>query len=1056
MTDPAARLTEALSDRYRILKEAGAGGMATVFLAEDVKHRRKVAVKVLRPELAASLGAQRFLREIEIAAGLQHPNIVGLLDSGAFASAAGGPDDRPYYVMPFVEGESLRQRLARSGELPVGEAVRLLCEITDALAHAHRRGVVHRDMKPDNVMLSERHALVTDFGVAKAVTEAHGSDHQATSVGMALGTPAYMSPEQAAADPHVDHRADIYAIGAMAYELLAGRPPFTGGSPQQVLMAQVTQAPDPLSAHRPNLPPGLEQAIMRCLAKRPADRFQTADELLAAFELHATSSASTTPASTAPVRAVQMPNRWYGHPVRVAALFGLASAVVLGLVWLLTKQIGLPTWVLPGAVALLALGLPIMLVTGWAERRRAVAQATGMFHASAETGLHRLTWQRSVRGGVLAFGALALVVVGYIVMRLAGIGPVGTLLASGKLAASDRIVVADFENRTSDSTLGTSVTEAFRIDLAQSPVVRVVPAATINEALTRMGRKAGGRFDATTAREVAVRENAKAVVVGEISPVGKGLVLSARLVSSGDGTELVALRETAPDEGGVLEAIDRLSKGMRERFGESLKRLRNTEPLEQVTTNSLEALRLYTQGERAFEGGDYDEAMGLMRQAIAADSNFAMAWRKLAVTLGNTNAGQSERIAAATKAFQLRDRLPEKERYLADAFYYFTADYQAEKIVSAYRAVLQIDPDDPTALNNLSIQLLAQGKAPEAEQLLRHAVDLKLPGPTFHNNLIQSLLTQLKNDEALTAMDSMEARRPGGPEVAVQRAGVLNALARYDSAEIVIRAAIRTNLPPSTEQVMHGQLASVLALRGRLGESLQERQRQQELMRRRGQPWNVMAIDIVNAMMLVTQVGDQKSALRILDSAVAANPMSAMPAVDRPYVLLAQAYALAGAPARATEVLTEHRREVPPEIRNGDTWRHVAQGNVDLAEGRPREALEAFRTYLKEDACAPCVKAFEARAWEALGQPDSAIAAYQVLATPGGHGLRFRTDGAMLSPALKRMGELQEERGDKAGAIETYTRVLQNWSRADAALQPQVKEVKQRLANLTGEPEPRP
>lgn len=1052
MTDPNARLSEALGDRYRILGEAGAGGMATVFLAEDVKHRRRVAVKVLRPELAASLGAQRFLREIQIAAGLQHPNIVGLLDSGAFASAAGGPEDSPYYVMPFVEGESLRQRLARSGELPVGEAVRLLCEITDALAHAHRRGVVHRDMKPDNVMIAERHALVTDFGVAKAVTEAHGSDHQATSVGMALGTPAYMSPEQAAADPHVDHRADIYAIGAMAYELLAGRPPFTGGSPQQVLMAQVTQEPEPLLNHRPNLPPGLSQAIMRCLAKRPADRFQTADELLAALEPHATASASSTPASTAPVRAVPMPNQWYGHPVRVGALFALASAAVLALVWFLTKEVGLPTWVMPGAIALLAIGLPIMLATGVIERRRAVAKATGMFHASAETGLRRLTWKQSVRGGVLAFSALAVVVTGYLVMRLTGIGPVGTLVASGKLQASDRIVVADFENRTSDSTLGTSVTEAFRIDLAQSPVVKVVPAANVNDALARMGRPTGGVLDGATAREVAVRENAKAVVVGEISPIGKGMVLSARLLSAGDGTELVALRETAADEGKVLEAIDRLSKGMRERFGESLKRLRNTEPLEQVTTNSLEALRLYTQGERAFEGGDYDEAMGLMRQAIAADSNFAMAWRKLAVTLGNTNAGESERVAAATRAFQLRDRLPEKERYLADAFYYYTADYQPEKIISAYRAVLQIDPDDPTALNNLAIQLMDQGKPAEAEQLVQHAVDLRLPGTTFHNNLVQTLLMQHKNDQALATVDSLAARRPGGPEVAVVRATVLSAIASYDSAESVLRSALRTNLPPSTEQQMHGQLGSVLALRGRLVESSQERLRQQELMRRRGQPWNVLAIDVVGALVRVTQFGDQAGALRILDSAIAANPMSTMPAADRPYAFLAQVYAMAGAPARASQILAEYEREVPPQLRNADSWRHVARGTVDLAEGRPREALEAFRTYMKEDACTPCVKPFEALAWDALGQPDSAIAAYQVLATPGGSGLRMRTDGVLLSPALKRMGELQEEQGDKAGAIETYTRVLGNWSHADPAMQPQVKDVKQRLAKLTGEP----
>ena len=214
MTDRIAQLNELLVGRYVVQCEIGAGGMATVYLAEDVKHHRKVAIKVLRDDISASVGGARFLREIEIAAQLQHPNILPLLDSG-------DADGLLYYVMPFVAGESLRQRLDREHELPVGDAVKLLIEITDALAHAHEHGVVHRDIKPDNVMLSGRHALVTDFGVARAVSEATGGT--LTTLGIALGTPAYMSPEQATADPAVDHRTDIYAVGVLAYELLAGR-----------------------------------------------------------------------------------------------------------------------------------------------------------------------------------------------------------------------------------------------------------------------------------------------------------------------------------------------------------------------------------------------------------------------------------------------------------------------------------------------------------------------------------------------------------------------------------------------------------------------------------------------------------------------------------------------------------------------------------------------------------------------------------------------------------------------------------------------------------------
>ncbi|NIR76409.1 MAG: serine/threonine protein kinase, partial [Gemmatimonadetes bacterium] len=207
---------DALAPRYEVERELGAGGMATVFLAEDTKHHRKVAVKVLRSELATELGHERFLREIGIAAKLQHPHILMLIDSGE----AG---DLLYYVMPQVEGESLRSRLSREKRLPVSEAVRILRDAADALAHAHSNGVIHRDIKPGNVMLSGRHALVMDFGVAKAVTYA-GHD-TLTTQGISLGTPTYMSPEQAVADPQIDHRADIYALGVLGYELLAGEPP---------------------------------------------------------------------------------------------------------------------------------------------------------------------------------------------------------------------------------------------------------------------------------------------------------------------------------------------------------------------------------------------------------------------------------------------------------------------------------------------------------------------------------------------------------------------------------------------------------------------------------------------------------------------------------------------------------------------------------------------------------------------------------------------------------------------------------------------------------------
>jgi Tol biopolymer transport system component/tRNA A-37 threonylcarbamoyl transferase component Bud32 len=292
---PADVLAAALADRYRIERELGQGGMATVYLAEDLRHHRKVALKVLRPELAATLGPERFLREVTIAAGLQHPNILPVHDSGEAAGFL-------YYVMPFVEGHSLRERLAREGELPVAEAARILRDVADALSAAHAKGVVHRDIKPENVLLTGRHAVVADFGVAKAVSEATGRQ-TLTTAGVALGTPTYMAPEQAAASPHVDHRADLYAFGVMAYEMLTGQPPFTAATPQGILAAHVTEAPVPVTQRRATIPPALAQLVMRCLAKKSADRWQSAEELLPQLEALATPSGGITPTETQPVLA---------------------------------------------------------------------------------------------------------------------------------------------------------------------------------------------------------------------------------------------------------------------------------------------------------------------------------------------------------------------------------------------------------------------------------------------------------------------------------------------------------------------------------------------------------------------------------------------------------------------------------------------------------------------------------------------------------------------------------------------------------------------------------
>jgi serine/threonine-protein kinase len=300
------RLQSALADRYRVERELGAGGMAIVYLATDLKHQRQVAIKILRPELAAALGHERFLREIEIAAKLQHPHILPVYDSG-------DADGILYYVMPFVEGESLRDRLVRGGSLPPAEACRIAREVADALAYAHRQGIVHRDIKPANILLSQGHAMVADFGIARAVT-ASASAQGLTQAGMAVGTPSYMSPEQALGEQNLDGRTDVYALGVVLYEMLTGSPPFEGTTPQAIIAAALSREVPKLASD----PLGLSPVIRRALAREPQDRFQTSDELSAALDGVAS--------GTAP-RAVAVRGRRMRIVAAGAGLFVVALAI---------------------------------------------------------------------------------------------------------------------------------------------------------------------------------------------------------------------------------------------------------------------------------------------------------------------------------------------------------------------------------------------------------------------------------------------------------------------------------------------------------------------------------------------------------------------------------------------------------------------------------------------------------------------------------------------------------------------------------------------------------
>ena len=1021
MTDFTQRLSEALGSDYRIERELGGGGMSRVFLAEDLKLSRKVVVKVLPPEMAASVNQDRFRREIQLAARLQHPHVVPLLS----ANASG---DLLWYVMPFIEGESLRAKLAREGELPVGEAVRLLREVTDALAYAHERGVVHRDIKPDNIMVSRGHALVTDFGVAKAVSESAGTASGLTSLGVALGTPAYMAPEQAAADPHVDHRADLYALGAVAYEMLAGRPPFTGTSPQSLLMAHVTQAPDPVSVHRPSVSPALASLIMRCLEKRAADRWQSAAEIIPQLDAALTPGAGTQP--TAAITGTSSGTRaalQKANPVRVTALFVLASVAILAVTWWLEWRLGLPSWVLLVAAVLMMIGLPVMLLTAQRERER--------IRGTAETrgdGLRDrlLTWRGALGGGALALTGLVVAAGGFMTLRAMGVGPFATLVSSGVLAERDRIVLADFTNRTTDSTLGASITEAFRIDLTQSPVVRLVEGNEVVSTLRLMGHNPDMRLTDEAAHDIAVRLGAKAVLVGEVTPLGSGHVLSARLIGVADSVTLVAERETAADASALIPAVEKLSRKLREKIGESLRTVRASQPLEQVTTRSLPALQAYSEGARLNLAGQPTEALKFLEQAVALDSNFGMAWRRIGVTWNNRG-NRARAIPAIRRAHALRDQMPPLEAAHVTAFYLAAVEGNHQSASQAYERLLATWPEDLTALNNLGVYYAALGRPRDAATQYRRALALRPRTPLYLSNLVQNLV-QLGE---FASADSL-----------------LNDWATYDSSanHSVPYFRARFEFERSNHDRAHAIVDSVAktdsGFRGVAGDMYLRRGRLREAAPLLG------PVDVALLEGLVRGNPDvARQMLEALDKRRQQQPLT--PGDPRPFTRIAAAYASIGANERAAAILARLEREIPPDVLLRDGDRAFALATTALNRGDARSALEQYRQAAKLMPCRLCTAFGEGQSFEKLGEPDSAIAQYERFVN--GHNTDAEAREFYLAAALRRLAEMYESKGDRKKALEFYGRFVDLWKDADPELQPLVSDIRKHMATLAGEP-PRP
>jgi tetratricopeptide (TPR) repeat protein len=652
-------------------------------------------------------------------------------------------------------------------------------------------------------------------------------------------------------------------------------------------------------------------------------------------------------------------------------------------------------------------------------------------------------------GGIAAVAGFVLLVGVYMVLRALGIGPAGSLLAAGAVGENDKILIADLPSPANDSTLGPVVTDAFRTALGQSQSVMVVQPATVRDVLQRMQRDPKTRVDFPLAREIATREGIKAVIDGSLLGVGGRYVIAMRLVSAQSGEELATFRETADNQSELLPTVDRLAKEVRAKIGESLKKVQSAPPLEQVTTSSLEALKKYVQGVKVInEDGDFTRGSALLEEAVTLDTGFAMAYRKLGVEYGNRDL-REKAGEYYEKAFAHRDRLSDAERLLLLGSYYQLGKNQdAAKSMAAYEQLIELQPNNTAGLNNLASALDYYHQYARAESLLVRAVKVGPVAPVHYENLARARIAQGRLDAADSTFDQCIQQFPRNVDCPGYQALFQWVRGRYDAmgAEMVRLESRITE--PSIRSITVGFEADYAQLRGRIREGRIQADRSIDLANQAGMRGSLLYKAMGAAWDAAWFYGDSTRAVRLLDEALARDPIGRLAMTEAPYTSIVDLYALAGRPDRARSVMAEWdtRRRTSPTVRDSSLAREM-RGHLALSSKRYAEAQVELRA-ADETGCPICNAPMLARAYDLDGKPDSAIVVYErYLNTP--YLERTGTDAAFLPAVHKRLGELYEAKGQREKALSHYRTFLDLWKDADPELQPKVTDAKQRVAALT-------
>jgi tetratricopeptide (TPR) repeat protein len=767
---------------------------------------------------------------------------------------------------------------------------------------------------------------------------------------------------------------------------------------------------------------------------------------------------------------------------QVLSVYLVGSWGVLQVVESITENAGLPDWVPPFAIILLLIGLPVVLATAFVQEGTlgsgpdvddstagAPAASTtaeagagagdpnaledgvvpGAVHGPDTAGVrHRLfTWRNAIAGGVAAFALLGILVAGYFVLWSAGIGPVGSLAAQGVFEDGERVVMANFRNATPDSLLGSVVTDALRIDLASSEVLALVEPDEVRQVLSRMQRDTDRTLSPELAREVAVRDGIKAVLEGEVGAAGTGYILSATLRAAETGETLASFRRTAESGEEVIEAIDKLSQDIREKAGESLKAIKGETPLEQVTTNSLAALRKFTEAEVQFDAGDEAASLALLEEAIALDTAFAMAHRKMAVTLSNLGVDREREVQALEAAYRHRDRLTDRERLITEASYHNGITGDRDAIMRAYEGVLRIHPDDPAALNNLANVYMQMGDFDRGAELYETAVTGPGTSNTAHSNLVRARLLQGDLEGAREALAAFGTAHPDDPNVQ-ERGYWVHAFARdwEGAATAVAGWDSDPNLPFVYRVDAHEYRAEIATAQGKMAEARREIRQAQRLAEADLGPGPAWFYTLYEAYLEIV-TGGMDRARTIFADLEAGELFDQSPVSARSYDLAVVFHNLLGNEAEARTYLERWEAEVPPELagRYDESERAMRRTMIGGFQD-PEAILAAVANHRALLRCQRCFRYEEAQALEAAGRlqeaRDVSLDKAENIET------NFTVSLVERPWAWESVGRLSYEIGDPATALKGYREFVLFWEDADPELQPRVQVARDRIAEL--------